>query len=112
MIYTSRSERRQQRLIYAAEKGLKSLEGQILYLSEIKKLTKEGFVIVESETFDSKKKLYCCTISWQEAYKDGIPPMVLDYIYAVIESYPKNFVNSFAQELFITSARVNAKMHH
>lgn len=111
MIYTSRSIRRSQRFHFAAEKGLKALDGQILYLSEIKKLTKEGFVIVDSEVFDNKRKLYKCTVSWMDAYKDGIPPMVLDYIYAVIESYPINFVNSLSQELFIVAERVNAKKH-
>lgn len=109
--YPSRSEKRQTRFCSSAEKGWNYLSGQILYLSEIKKLEKEGFVIIDIKLYDKKRKLYLCTVSWVDAYKNGIPPMVLDYIYGVIETYPKNFVNSFSQELFVTSERVNAKKH-
>ena len=111
MIYTSRSDRRQQRFQAAAERGWNYISGQILYISEMKKLEKEGFVIIDSELFDKKRKLYKCTVSWVNAYKEGIPAQVLNYIYCIIETYPKCFVNSFAQELFITSERVNAKKH-
>lgn len=111
MNYTSRSEKRQQRFYAAAEKGWTYLSGQILYLSEIKKLVREGFNVIDVKTYDNKRNLHTCTVSWINAYKDGVPPMVLDYIYSIIESYPKCFVNSFAQELFITSQRVNARKH-
>ena len=109
--YPSRSEKRQQRFYSAAEKGWNYLTGQILYLSEIKKLEKDGFVMVDMQIFDHKRKLYSCTVSWVNAYKKGIPTAVLNYIYHVIEAYPKSLVNSFAQELFVISERVNAKKH-
>lgn len=103
--YPTRSERRQVQLYSAAEKGEFSLENIILYPSEIKKLEKDGFTVHSVKPFISKKKLFSATVEWSNVYNSAIPHLVYSYIYGIIETYPKNFVNSFAQELFVIAHR-------
>lgn len=103
--YPSRSEKRQERLYYAAERGYKFIDNQILYLSEIRKLEKEGFTLMNVKPYN--KKLYSATIHWGNAYKCGTPYVVFSYITGVISTYPKAFITSFPQELFVISERAS-----
>lgn len=99
--YPTRSERRELNLIQTAEKGDFSLDNLIVYPGEIRKLKKDGFVIHTVKPFDQSKSLYTVTVDWSNAYSGAIPHIVHSYIHGIIETYPKNYVKTFAQELFI-----------
>lgn len=107
--YPSRSEKRNVQLYSAAEKGEFSLENIILYPAEIIKLKKDGFAVHNIKPFTSKKKLFVVNIEWANAYGPAIPHIVYSYIHGIIETYPKGFVNSFAQELYVIAHRINIK---
>ena len=107
--YPSRSEKRQINLYTAAERGVLSVENMLLYPSEIKKLEKEGFYISNIVPSAISKGLYSVTVDWSHAYGSGIPHIVFSYIHNIIETYPKNSVNSFAQELFVIAQRANTE---
>ena len=105
--YTSRSEKRLNKLIIAAEKGKMSVENELLYGSEKKRLTRDGFSI--SSAPSSYKSLSNCTISWYKAFPNGVPLIVHNYITGVIETYPKSHITTLAQKLFVTASRAKAK---
>lgn len=107
--YPSRSERRQIILYTTAERGNLSVERMLLYLSEIRKLQREGFSILNIEPSKVSNGLFSVTVDWSHAYGDDIPHIVYSYIHNIIETYPKSFVNTFAQELYVIAHRVNAK---
>ena len=107
--YPSRSERRQEELYAAAERGCKFIDNVILYFSEIKKLEKSGFTLMNIKIFDAHKKLYSATIFWGNAYKCGTPYVVFSYITGVINTYPKIYINNFAEELFVISERASLR---
>lgn len=104
--YPSRSKKRGIRLYIAAESGLYKLKDMILYPSEVKRLKKEGFV-VETIPYSTSKanNMVIATVDWSHPYSDGVPAIVSSYINGIIETYPKNAVNSFAQELFVIAQR-------
>lgn len=105
--YPSRSEKRLNKLYIAAERGRMSIENELLYGSEKKRLAKDGFYF--SSAPSSIQSLSNCTISWYNAFPGGVPLIVHNYISGVIETYPKSHITTLAQELFVTASRANAK---
>lgn len=106
--YPSRSENREMRLYRTAQNGLYKLKDMILYPSEVKSLKKKGFV-VETIPYSTLKvkNMLICTIDWSHPFSDEIPAIVSDYINGITNTYPKNSINSFAQELFVIAQRAN-----
>lgn len=108
--YPSRSERRQDIFYAIAERGDFSAKKMLLYLSEIQKLLKEGFCILDMKPSRGSYGLYSVTIDWSHAYdEEGMPHMVYNYIHHTIETFPMNFVGNFAQELYVIAHRANTK---
>lgn len=105
--YPSRAERREVALISTAEKGDFSLDNIIVYPGEIAKLQKSGCIVHSIKPFESSKSLYSVTADWSRAFGCAIPHMVHSYIHGIIETFPKNHVKNFAQELFIISHRAH-----
>ena len=103
--FPSRQERRLTKLYQLAEYGEFRLEGVILYKSEIKNLRNKGFEVFDIKEFPSGKNLYSCIISWEKPYGDSIPHIVYSYIHHIIETFPKEFADSFAKELYIIARR-------
>ena len=104
----SRREKRESKFYCLAEQGkMESNKDFSLYKSEEKSLKKaeNGFNVIRHGT-DLKKELPA-TVSWQEAFKNGIPLVVLDYCIGVIDTFPHSQINSWAQELFVIAARAN-----
>ena len=89
----------------AAEEGLFSLES-VLYSSEIKKLSKNGFAISDVKPF-TKPGLYTATISWNKAFGMAIPHVVFAYTHRIIDSVPSNVVTNLAQELYLVGKRAS-----
>lgn len=100
----SRREKREQKLIYAAEHGNFEVE-VFLFSGEAKNLVKKGFS-VDRKGNDRKKSLPSL-VSFSNPFKTGLPPIVSDYIAGQIETFPK--VSNWAQELYVIAARVNNK---
>ncbi len=100
----SRREIREQTILRMAEKGTFSTILP-LYGSEEKSLTKNGFTVVRPT--DNRNKPIASTVSWEDAFKNGIPPAVIDYIYGVIETFPR--VSNWAQEIHVIAARASRK---
>ena len=98
----SRREKREQKLIYAAEHGSFEVE-LLLYGGEAANLVKNGFY-VNRHGSDSKKSLPA-TVSFKNSFKTGIPPIVVSYITGEIETFPK--VSNWAQQLYVIAARAN-----
>lgn len=48
-------------------------------------------------------------ISYANAYKDGIPLIVLAYISGEINFYPTAFIDTFAKELFVIAEKALRK---
>ena len=108
--YPSRSEKREIQLYSAAEQGLCSLYRIPLYLSEIRRLQKQGFKVEVIEVCEFSKDMYYCTIDWFNPFFNGSPHMVFSYTHNFIETYPKNHVTNFAQELYVIAHKSsNAK---
>ena len=105
--YPTRSERRELNLIQTAEKGEFSLDKLIVYPGEIAKLKKDGCIVHSIKPFENSRSLYSVTVDWSKAYGGAMPHIVHSYIHGIIETYPKNYVKNFAQQLFITSHRAN-----
>ena len=104
----SRSERRQAILYTVAERGELSARKMLLYLSEIQKLLKEGFCILDMEPSRVSYGLFSVTIDWSHAFdEEGMPHMVYNYIHHTIETFPKNFITNFAQELYVIARRAS-----
>lgn len=104
--YPSRNEVREIKLYTVAEKGNFSLD-YILYSSEMKKLEKEGFRILNVKPF-SKDGLYSATIDWYRAFGNEIPHIVFAYTRGIVLTFPKNSIKNFAQELYIIAQKTNS----
>ena len=107
--YPSRAERREIRLYSAAERGHLSLNKEVLYSGEIARLRKQGFTVNNIVPYSVSGKLYMATIDWSHAFGQSIPHLVYSYINMIIETYPRNSVKSFAQELYVIAQRANRK---
>ena len=107
--YSSRADRRQVELYSSAEKGEFLIENMILYPREITKLEKDGFKVHTIKPYSNTKDLFTATVEWANAYGPSIPHMVYSYIHGIIETYPKTFVNSFAQELIMIAHKASKK---
>ncbi len=103
MSYPSRNDKRLNKLFIAAERGEMSIENELLYGSEKKKLANAGFKVTSAPSF--KENMSKCSISWLNAFPDGVPLIVHNYISGVIETYPKSHIITLAQELFVIASR-------
>lgn len=107
--YPSRNEKREIRLYSAAEKGVLSIEQFILYPSEITKLEKQGFSVDTIKPYSNSSVLFTANVSWANAYGCTIPHIVHSYINRIIETFPKNSIENFAQELYVIAHRALRK---
>ena len=102
----SRRERRESKFYFLAEQGKTECNEFYLFKSEEKNLKKQhGFDVVRHGT-DTKKELRS-TVSWENAFKHGIPLIVFNYCIGIIETFPKSAIENWAQELFVIAARAN-----
>lgn len=100
----SRREKREYRFYYLAEQGrFEATPRPHLYTSEEKNLKKSGFDTLRSG--DNKKGALPTDVSWRNAFRDGIPPIVYSYIIGEIKTFPKT--ENWAQELYVIAARAN-----
>jgi len=100
----SRRERRESKFHYLAEQGEMLCDSFSLYKSEEKDLRdKHGFYVVRHG--DNLKSDLPSTVSWANPFKGGIPLIVFDYCIGVIDTFPKSYIQNWAQELFVTAAR-------
>ena len=97
---TSRRNRREARLVYIAEKGLFKATLH-LFKSECRRMRKLGFTVPAFT--GNEKRAEAIEVSWEKAFSDGAPPVVLDYVYGVTNTFPKT--DNWAQELYVIAAR-------
>ena len=105
MHYTpSRREKREAKFCTLAEKGQMSCEDIFLYKSEERTLVrKEGFEVVRIGSDETKQ--LPSKVSWEKAFKNGIPLIVLNYINGIIQTFPYNSISTWAQHLYVIAAR-------
>lgn len=104
----SRREQRDAKFLYLAEQGEMSCNTFSLYKSEEKALRdKDGFTVVRHGE-DLKKELRS-DISWSEAFNDGLPLIVSNYISGVVDTFPKWVLKNWAQELYVIAARAKVE---
>lgn len=103
--FKSRSDKRLIKLRCAAGEGCMSLDNELLYGSEIKRYEKQGFEV--SHTPSSIKNLDNSKIDWSNAFNGNVPYQVFCYISGITPVYPKVYVKTFAQELYVIAAHVN-----
>lgn len=102
----SRREKRESKFYFLAEKGKMLCDDFSLFKSEEENLeSKHGFDVTRHGT-DLKKDLPS-TVSWEKAFKKGIPLIVINYCIGGIETFPKSAIENWAQELFVIAARAN-----
>ena len=102
----SRREKRDLKFLRLAEQGLMSSDDFSLYKSEERALRdKDGFDVCR-HGLDIKKELPA-VVSWGEAFKDGIPLVISNYISGDVDTFPKWALKNWAQELYVIAARVN-----
>lgn len=105
-ITPSRREKRESKLYSLAEQGKLESNDFRLFKSEEKNLKiKHGFDVIRFGT-DLRKDLPS-NISWKEAFKKGIPLIVINYCTGIIETFPKSSIENWAQELFVIAVRAN-----
>jgi hypothetical protein len=102
----SRKEKRESKFYFKAEQGEFDADTS-LYGSEERNLKKSGFTIVRNEK--NKKEAAPSNVSWKDAFKGNIPPLVSDYISGRIKTFPDSAIQNWAQELYVIAARVNFK---
>lgn len=103
--YPSRNDTRETKLYIVAERGEFCLD-YLLYSSEIKRLEKQGFRILNVKPF-TKHGLYSVTIDWCRAFGDAVPHTVFAYTHGIIETFPKASVDNFAKELYIIAEKAS-----
>lgn len=98
------------KLYTEAEKGYKSSK-DIAFLREIKILRnpENDFEVVRESFHKKYKGMHNVIISYANAYKDGIPLIVLAYISGEINFYPTAFIDTFAKELFVIAEKALRK---
>lgn len=101
----SRRERRESRFYHLAEQGkMESINDFLLFKSEEKNLTSKHGLDVIRHGSNTKKQLPS-TVSWENAFKNGIPLLVMNYCTGVIGTFPKSAIENWAQELYVIAAR-------
>lgn len=89
-----------------ARKGSFKAEKLLVFPSAFKKLKKEGFELIKLGTQNGKRdKVFVIFVSWENAYKDGIPSAVSEYISGKSSEYPEEYVENFSQKLFILASK-------
>ena len=100
----SRKEKREAKFCCLAEKGQMSCEDIFLYKSEERTLVrKEGFEVIRIGSDETKQ--LPSKVSWENAFKNGIPLIVLNYINGIIQTFPYNSISTWAQHLYVIAAR-------
>lgn len=92
-----------------AIKGKFFYENAILCKSEIRCLENYGFEVFKAKPFDSAKKTFSATISWKNAYCNGLPLVVYDHIHGLNEDKPFYWPCNYAQLLYVVSSKANLK---
>jgi len=100
----SRREKREQKFLRRAKSGYFGAD-TVLFLSEEKSLRKKGFLPVRASS--KKEGSSPAYVSWEGAFKNGIPLIVFNYCIGVIEGFPKSAVENWAQELYVIAVRAN-----
>lgn len=104
----SRREKRESKFYFLAEQGYMLSKDFSLFKSEEKSLKKQhGFDVVRFG--DNLKKELPSVVSWEKAFKDGIPLIVVNYCLGIIDTFPKSAIENWAQELFVIASRANYK---
>lgn len=105
----SRYEQRKKSLRAIAQNGFFNLQGLTLFPSEVKRLNRDGFDVVELYREGGKNKVIHVNIYWKLAYKAEIPIAVSNYINGITNTFPQECINNLAQELYVISSR--SKVH-
>ena len=101
---SSRREKREVKFYFLAEQGKMLCNEFTLFKSEERTLRdKCGFDVTRYGT-ELRRELPS-VVSWEKAFKDGIPLIVVNYCIGMIETFPKSAVENWAQELFVIAAR-------
>lgn len=94
-----------QHLVSTAQQGLFEAEGLVLLPSVFKGLKKEGLETTKTGTKNgARNKLFISSVSWKNAYKDGVPTVVSEYISGKTKKYPEEEIKNLAQKLFVLSS--------
>lgn len=101
---SSRREKREAKFYFLAEQGKMLCNEFTLFKSEERTLRdKCGFDVTRYGT-ELRRELRS-VVSWEKAFKNGIPLLVINYCTGTIETFPKSAIESWAQELFVIAAR-------
>lgn len=104
----SRREQRDAKFLYLAEHGEMCCKNFSLYKSEERTLRdKDGFDVVRHG--ENINKELPAIISWSEAFKDGLPLIVSNYIAGIVDTFPKWALKNWAQELYVIAARAKVE---
>lgn len=94
-----------QHLVYIAQRGAFEVKGLVLLPSVFKELKKQGLDMTKTGTKSgARNKVFISSVSWKNAYKNGVPSVVSEYISGKSKNYPENEVKNLAQKLFILSS--------
>ena len=104
--FPSRSDRRQVRFRFRAEKGLFNSE-ETLYTSEARKLLSSGFSVTKVTEVELKRGLGFYLVSWENPFGSFIPQNVEEYIKGKGE-YPYEDIKTLAQSLYVLTAQSKA----
>ena len=101
----SRREKRESKFYLIAENGEFCCKTVSLFKSEVRTLVKNGFDI--QRYGENESKSLPAEVSWEHAFKSGIPLIVFEYIEGNIQTFPTAHVENWAQELYVIAARAN-----
>ena len=101
--YYSRSEKRQMRFEFRAEKGYYT-SAETLYNNEARKLISNGFSVEKMEEPELKKGLALYCVSWAHPFGSYIPHEVEEYLKGKAE-YPYEQIKTNAQSLYLLTAK-------
>ncbi len=94
-----------QHLVSIAQQGLFEANGLVLLPSVFKDLKKEGLKVTKTGTKNgARNKVFISSINWENAYEDGVPVIVTEYISGKSKIYPKEEIKNLAQKLFVLSS--------
>ena len=107
--FPSRSDKRQGRFSFRAERGFFTSE-ETLYKSEAKKLSSNGFSVYPLTEAEIKRGLSFYMVSWEHPYGTSVPQEVEEYIKGKTEEYPCTNVKTLAQSLYIIAKKYSEKL--
>lgn len=93
-----------------ARKGSFKVNEFVIFPSVFKKLKKEGFELIKLDTQKGKRdKVFVVFVSWENAYKDGVPTAVSEFISGKSSEYPEADIQNFSQKLFVLASKARSK---